>query len=79
MREDFSPGAWDWLDTAPRESFLAWLTKWTHFCCVPSFKGTDQALKYEAGNQVYCPCHQSVYDPTSIVQETFVALPRPGD
>ena len=67
----------EWLDAAATENFVAWLNKCTHFCCVPSFKGTAQSAAFAAANDVYCPCHQSVYDPYSIVRSSYVALPRP--
>ncbi|HMB50696.1 MAG TPA: ubiquinol-cytochrome c reductase iron-sulfur subunit, partial [Natronoarchaeum rubrum] len=34
---------------------------------------------YGAENLSYCNCHQSVYDPFTVIQQQFVALPRPGD
>ena len=67
----------EWLDAAAEQNFVAWLNKCTHFCCVPSFKGTAQSAAFAAENDVYCPCHQSVYDPYSIVRSSYVALPRP--
>jgi len=37
-------------------------------------------VKFDAEDMIYCPCHQSVYDPFSLVKKSFVALPRPeGD
>ncbi|PSP62396.1 cytochrome B [Halobacteriales archaeon QH_8_64_26] len=68
-----------WLSASTEEGFIAWLNKCTHFCCVPGFKISAQAGKFGAENEVYCPCHQSVYDPNSIVQRTFTALPRPEE
>lgn len=68
-----------WLDAAAPENFIAWLDKCTHFCCVPGFKATAQSVAFGAADKVYCPCHQSVYDPFSISEESFVALPRPVD
>ena len=67
----------EWLDAASEQNFIAWLDKCTHFCCVPTFKGTEQSAQFNAENDVYCPCHQSVYDPYSIVGGSYVALPRP--
>lgn len=66
-----------WIEASTQENFIAWLDKCTHFCCVPGFKSSEQSAKFGAENEVYCPCHQSVYDPFSIIEETFVALPRP--
>jgi Rieske Fe-S protein len=77
MREE--PATAAWLDAAAPENVLAWLAKCTHFCCVPGFKTTPQSTQFGAENEVYCPCHQSVYDPFSLVSESFVALPRPED
>ena len=59
------------------EGFIAWMDKCTHFCCVPAFKAYADSAKFGAENRVYCQCHQSVYNPFSIVQGQFVALPRP--
>lgn len=67
----------EWIDAASDENFIAWLDKCTHFCCVPTFKGTKQSARFEAENRVYCACHQSVYDPYSVVQRSFSARPRP--
>ena len=67
----------EWLKAASKQNFIVWLDKCTHFCCVPGFKATAQSEKFDAENDIYCPCHQSVYNPYSIVKKTFVALPRP--
>lgn len=66
-----------WLKATTEKGFIAWLDKCTHFCCVPGFKAFADSAKFGAENKVYCQCHQSVYDPFSIVQKSFVALPRP--
>ncbi|RBI61278.1 ubiquinol-cytochrome c reductase iron-sulfur subunit [halophilic archaeon] len=68
-----------WLKESTEKGFIANLNKCTHFCCVPSFKGIPGSAKFGAENMIYCPCHQSVYDPYSIVELSFTALPRPGD
>ena len=75
--EQITTDSQEWLDAASEQNFIAWLDKCTHFCCVPTFKGTDQSAQFDAENDVYCPCHQSVYDPYSIVGGSYVALPRP--
>lgn len=67
----------DWLKESTEKGFIAWLDKCTHFCCVPGFKAYSASKKFDAANAVYCPCHQSVYDPFDIVRKTFTALPRP--
>lgn len=69
----------DWLAESTGQGFMAYLDKCTHFCCVPSFKGYPGSSKFGAEDKVYCPCHQSVYDPYSIVRKTFTALPRPEE
>ncbi|MFC6824445.1 ubiquinol-cytochrome c reductase iron-sulfur subunit [Halopelagius fulvigenes] len=66
-----------WLEASTQEGFIAWLNKCTHFCCVPGYKQSEDAAKFDAADDVYCQCHQSVYDPYSIVQTLFVARPRP--
>ena len=59
------------------EGFMAWLNKCTHFCCVPGFKSLAGSANFGGEDKVYCQCHQSIYDPFSPVQKSFVALPRP--
>jgi Rieske Fe-S protein len=68
----------DWIEAASTEGFIAWMDKCTHFCCVPTFKGIEQSTRFDAEDKVYCACHQSVYDPYSVVQRAFTARPRPG-
>ncbi|WP_324758683.1 ubiquinol-cytochrome c reductase iron-sulfur subunit [Haloarcula montana] len=65
------------ISAATDQGFIAWLNKCTHFCCVPGFKKNAGSANFGAANEIYCGCHQSVYDPFSPVQTTFVALPRP--
>ncbi|MFB6224452.1 MAG: ubiquinol-cytochrome c reductase iron-sulfur subunit [Haloarcula sp.] len=65
------------ISEATQDGFIAWLNKCTHFCCVPGFKSQAGSANFGAENQIYCQCHQSVYDPFSPVQKQFVALPRP--
>jgi Rieske Fe-S protein len=64
------------LEEATEEGFIAWLNKCTHFCCSPGFKSPGGA-RFDAANEVYCQCHQSVYDPFSPVELSFNAFPRP--
>ncbi|WP_277555141.1 Rieske 2Fe-2S domain-containing protein [Halobaculum limi] len=65
-----------WLQASTDQGVMAWLNKCTHFCCVPAYK-TEGGVKFNAANEVYCPCHQSVYEPFSIVSTLFTARPRP--
>ena len=67
------------VDALTQDGFMAWLNKCTHFCCVPGYKETESAAKFDAEDLVYCQCHQSVYDPFSIVEVLFTALPRPDE
>lgn len=66
----------DWLEAATQDGVMAVLNKCTHFCCVPGYRSSTYG---GAGDKIYCPCHQSVYDPYSIVRRRFVAYPRPED
>ncbi|MGM0590102.1 MAG: ubiquinol-cytochrome c reductase iron-sulfur subunit [Halobacteriota archaeon] len=68
-----------WLQASTQDGVIAWLNKCTHFCCVPGYKQAADAGKFNADNAVYCQCHQSVYDPFSIVETLFVARPRPDE
>lgn len=67
----------EWVAATTQDGFIAWHDQCTHFCCVPKFKANPNSAKFGAEDKVYCNCHQSVYDPFSIVEEQFVALPRP--
>ncbi|MFC6786348.1 Rieske 2Fe-2S domain-containing protein [Halobaculum halobium] len=67
-----------WLQASTSQGVIAWLNKCTHFCCVPAFKA-EGGVKFNASNEVYCPCHQSVYEPFSIVSTLFTARPRPDE
>ena len=69
----------EWFSAATDQGMMAWLNKCTHFCCAPGFKSTDQSAKFGGADDVYCPCHQSLYDPFNIVRSAFVAFPRPED
>jgi len=69
----------EWLSASTEEGFIAHLNKCTHFCCVPTFKGLEGSAGAGAEDQIYCQCHQSAYDPFSIVQKSFAALPVPED
>ncbi len=68
-----------WLQESTKQGFIAILDKCTHFCCVPGFKSFADSEKFEGGDLIYCQCHQSVYDPFSIIKGQFVALPRTED
>ncbi|MFB6080523.1 MAG: ubiquinol-cytochrome c reductase iron-sulfur subunit [Haloferacaceae archaeon] len=74
---DISDQTRKWIQAATAKGAIAWLDKCTHFCCVPGWKQTSAAAKFGSPNWVYCPCHQSMYNPFSIVQTLFIARPRP--
>jgi len=67
----------EWLQASTDQGFIAWLNKCTHFCCVPGYKQSGDAARFGNANGVYCQCHQSIYDPFSLVQTLFIARPRP--
>ena len=69
----------DWLSETTDQGFIAYLNSCTHYCCVPGFQMHSGSAGYGAENLTYCNCHQSVYDPFTVLQQQFVALPRPGD
>jgi len=72
-------GMSSWLEAASPDgdTFVAWLNKCTHFCCVPGFKSLEGSASFGAENRVYCQCHQSVYDPFSPNEVQYTAFPRP--
>lgn len=74
-----NPAVREWVQASTSQGFIAWLNKCTHFCCVPGFKTSAQSVGFNAANEVYCSCHQSVYDPFSPTQLQFTSLPRPED
>jgi Rieske Fe-S protein len=75
--EQQAPEIGGFFQAATQDGFIAWLNKCTHFCCVPGWKQSADAAKFGNANHVYCQCHQSLYDPFSVVQTLFTALPRP--
>lgn len=66
----------EWVAASTAEGFMAIANMCTHFCCVPSWKGTAESEQFGTGDEIYCQCHQSVYDPFTIYEQQFVALPR---
>jgi Rieske Fe-S protein len=66
----------EWLAASTVRGTVAIFDKCTHFCCTPGFKETEQSAKFDAENELYCGCHQSVYDPFNLVERVFTALPR---
>ncbi|WP_115863787.1 ubiquinol-cytochrome c reductase iron-sulfur subunit [Halorussus litoreus] len=72
-------GGSDWVSASTEQGFVANLNKCTHFCCVPAFKAFADSGRFGAADEIYCQCHQSVYDPFSLVTQSFVSLPRPDE
>ncbi|WP_436923776.1 ubiquinol-cytochrome c reductase iron-sulfur subunit [Halosimplex amylolyticum] len=67
------------IDGATDQDFMAWINKCTHFCCVPGYKQLEGSANFGGADEVYCQCHQSIYDPFSPTQVQFVARPRPEE
>ena len=67
----------EWLEWSTDEGFIAFQNQCTHFCCVPGYKAFPDSEGFNAEDLIYCQCHQSVYDPFTLEEQTFVALPRP--
>jgi Rieske Fe-S protein len=42
-----------------------------HFCCVPGFKESKEAVAADWFDNMYCTCHNSVYDPLQIRKYKF--------
>ena len=78
-RADYDNPDDDWLGASTDSGFIAVHNQCTHFCCVPGYKdpGQPDSAAYDAEDAIYCQCHQSVYDPFTIVEQSMVALPRP--
>ena len=76
---DETDDASQFLEAATEKGFMGWLNKCTHFCCVPGYKLAAGSADFGGEDGSYCPCHQSVYDPYSIVKKSFVAFPRPEE
>lgn len=69
----------EWIEASTDQGFIANQNQCTHYCCVPGFRVLGEARQFDSENMIHCPCHQSVYDPFSITEQQYTALPRPGD
>ena len=69
----------EWLNATTHNGVFAIMNTCTHFCCIPGYKVAERSERIGAGDGIFCQCHQSIYDPFSIFQQQFVALPRPDD
>ncbi|ADJ15606.1 Rieske 2Fe-2S domain-containing protein [Halalkalicoccus jeotgali] len=69
----------EFLQAATQDGVFAYLNVCTHFCCVPGYKVNETAERVSDGNTVYCQCHGSVYDPFTILEQSFLSFPQPDD
>lgn len=69
----------EFLEAATQEGVFAYLNVCTHFCCIPGFKVSETANNLGAGDEVFCQCHQSLYDPFTISEQSFISFPQPDD
>lgn len=69
----------EFLAEATQEGVFAYLNVCTHFCCIPGFKVSETAQNIGAGDEVFCQCHQSLYDPFTISEQSFISFPQPDD
>ncbi|WP_122090211.1 ubiquinol-cytochrome c reductase iron-sulfur subunit [Halalkalicoccus subterraneus] len=69
----------EFLQAATQDGVLAYLNVCTHFCCVPGFKVSETADQIGRGDNVYCQCHQSIYDPLTVLEQSFLSFPQPDD
>ena len=72
-------GESEWLGASTEAGVLAYANKCTHFCCVPGYKHMAGSAQFDAEDLAFCPCHQSAYDPFSVVRASYTALPRPEE
>ncbi|WP_369684809.1 ubiquinol-cytochrome c reductase iron-sulfur subunit [Halalkalicoccus sp. NIPERK01] len=69
----------EFLEAATQDGVFAYLNVCTHFCCVPGFKVSETAERFQDGNVIYCQCHASVYDPFTVLEQSFLSFPQPDD
>ncbi|KYH25721.1 rieske [2Fe-2S] domain protein [Halalkalicoccus paucihalophilus] len=69
----------EFLQAATQDGVFAYLNVCTHFCCVPGYKVSETAERVSDGNTIYCQCHASVYDPFTILEQSFLSFPQPDD
>jgi Rieske Fe-S protein len=59
------------LDEFVDRDIIAFCSFCSHFCCVPGFKETKQAIVENVNEMIFCTCHGSVYDPKLIQEYQF--------
>ncbi len=69
----------EFLQAATQDGVFAYLNVCTHFCCVPGYKVSETAERLGRGNNIYCQCHASIYDPFTILEQSFLSFPQPDD
>lgn len=69
----------EFLEAATQDGVFAYLNVCTHFCCVPGYKVSESAERVSDGNTIYCQCHASIYDPFTILEQSFLSFPQPDD
>lgn len=69
----------EWLAASTEQGVIAIMYTCTHFCCIPSFKSIQSVEELGYGDDVFCQCHESIYDPFTILQQQFTSLPRPDN
>lgn len=69
----------DWLDASTTDGFVAWSASCPKQCAVTTFEGHVESEQFDAGDLVYCPKHQSPFDPFDIVSSSFVANRADGE
>lgn len=57
----------EWLHATTDDDFIAWVSHCTHWCAVTAFKAYEDSENFGGEDLVYCPKHQSVFDPFDIV------------
>jgi Rieske Fe-S protein len=63
----------DWLAASTDVGFVAWMADCVNRCAVTAFKGYESSETFDAGDVVYCPRHQSLFDPFEVVADSFAA------
>lgn len=65
-------GGDEWLRASTSQDFIAWAAACTNNCATTAFKGYEESEVFDAGDLVYCPEHQSLFDPFDVVSARYV-------
>lgn len=63
----------EWIRASTSRDFLAWAATCTYKCTTTAFKGYEASEVFDAGDLVYCPKHQSLFDPFEVVSAQYIA------